>query len=68
VILNFFVRYKHAISMVNYAKPNQNVDVVRYNREFAITVIVIIELDCTFSPLEFMIFNRISASKTLMHC
>ncbi len=54
--------------MVNYAKPNQNVDVVRYNREFAITVIVIIELDCTFSPLEFMIFNRISASKTLMHC
>ncbi len=32
--------------MIFYAKPNQNIDVVRYNREFAITVIVITEFDC----------------------
>ncbi len=46
VILIFFARYKHEISMVNYAKPNQTIDVVRYSREFAITVIVITEFDC----------------------
>ncbi len=32
--------------MVNYAKPNQKLGFVRYNREFAITVIVITEFDC----------------------
>jgi hypothetical protein len=36
-----------------YAKPNQKVKVVRYNREFVITVIVITEFDCTF-----LILNR----------
>jgi hypothetical protein len=29
-----------------YAKPNQKDKVVRYNREFVITVIVITEFDC----------------------
>ncbi len=33
--------------MANYAKPNQKPDFVRYNREFAITVIVITEFDCS---------------------
>jgi hypothetical protein len=32
--------------LVNYAKPNQEIDFVRYNREFVITVIVITEFDC----------------------
>ncbi len=41
VKLLFFVRYKHQISLVNYAKPNQNIEVVHYNREFVIT-----EFDC----------------------
>ncbi len=38
VILIFFVRNKHEISMVKYAEPNQKLGFVRYNREFAITV------------------------------
>jgi hypothetical protein len=46
VILTFFVRYKHEILMINYAKPNQKLGFVRYKREFAITVIVITEFDC----------------------
>ncbi len=46
VILVIFVRYNHEISLVSYAKPNQLMDVVRYNREFVITVIVITEFDC----------------------
>ncbi len=29
-----------------YAKPNQVIEVVRYNREFVIAVIVITEFDC----------------------
>ncbi len=41
-----FVRYNHEISLVNYAKPNQQIDFVRYNREFVITVIVITKFDC----------------------
>jgi hypothetical protein len=41
-----FVRYSHEISLVKYAKPNQEIDFVRYNREFVITVIVITEFDC----------------------
>ncbi len=48
VILIIFVRYKHEILMINYAKPNQKIDFVRCNREFAITVIVITEFDCIF--------------------
>ncbi len=32
--------------MIKDAKPNQKVDVVRCNREFVITVIVITEFDC----------------------
>jgi hypothetical protein len=43
---DIFVRYNHEISLVNYAKPNQEMDFVRYNREFVITVIVITEFDC----------------------
>jgi hypothetical protein len=54
VILTFFVRYKHEILMINYAKPNQKFGFVRYKREFAITVIVITEFDCTcFGSLKF---------------
>jgi hypothetical protein len=45
MILILFVRYKHEILMVKYAKPNQKLGFVRYNREFAITVIVITEFD-----------------------
>ncbi len=32
--------------MINYAKPNQKLGLVRYDREFAITVIFITEFDC----------------------
>jgi hypothetical protein len=32
--------------LIKYAKPNQEVEVVRYNREFVVTVIVITEFDC----------------------
>ncbi len=46
VILILFVRYNNEILMVNYAKPNQKLGFVRYNREFAITVIVITEFNC----------------------
>jgi hypothetical protein len=46
VILTFFVRYKHEILMINYAKPNQKLGFVLYKREFALTVIVITEFDC----------------------
>ncbi len=42
-----FERYNHEISLVNYARPNQEIDFVRYNREFVITVIIITEFDCT---------------------
>ncbi len=47
LILIIFVRYKHEILMINYAKPNLKLAFVRYNCEFAKTVIVIIEFDCT---------------------
>ena len=46
VILNISVRYKHEISLIKDAKPNQKLDIVRYSREFVITVIVITEFDC----------------------
>ncbi len=45
--------------MVNYAKPNQKLGFVR---EFAITLIVITEFDCTF---DFFI-NHIRRKKNLM--
>ena len=48
MISNIFVRYKHETSSLKDAKPNQEVDFVRYNREFVITVIVITEFDCIF--------------------
>ena len=41
MIFNIFVRYKHEIMLRKDAKPNQELDFVRYNREFVITVIVI---------------------------
>jgi hypothetical protein len=47
VILKTIVRYKHEISLIKDAKPNQFVHFVRYNREFVMTVIVITEFDCT---------------------
>ncbi len=43
---NKSVHYIHEISLIKDAKPNQEVDFVRYNREFVITVIVITEFDC----------------------
>ncbi len=54
VILNISVRYKHEISLIKGAEPNQKLEIVRYNREFAITVIVITEFDCiNFISLQF---------------
>jgi hypothetical protein len=41
VILIIFDHYKHEIIMITYAKPNQKLAFVHYNREFAIAVIVI---------------------------
>jgi len=41
------VRYKHEISLRKDVKPNQKVELVSYNREFVVTVIVITEFDCT---------------------
>ncbi len=46
MILNIFERYNHDILLIKDAKPNLELDVVRYNREFVITVIVITEFDC----------------------
>ena len=46
MILNTSVHYKHEISLIKYAKPNQEADIVRYNSEFVVTVIVITEFDC----------------------
>ncbi len=45
--MNFIkvAHYKHEISLVKDAKPNQEVEVVRYNHEFVVTVIVITEFD-----------------------
>jgi hypothetical protein len=58
VICVIFVRYDHEISLVNYAKPNQEFNFVRYNREFVITVIVITEFDCSsFFPNHFLIID-----------
>ena len=51
VILNIFVRYKHELLLGNDAKPNQEHDFVRYNREFVVTVIVITEFDCSQTRL-----------------
>ncbi len=42
----YYVRYKREISLAKHAKPNQSTQCVRYNRVFAITVIVITEFDC----------------------
>jgi len=45
--LNIFVRYNHEILLIKDAKPNEERDVVCYNRELVITVIVKTEFDCT---------------------
>jgi len=52
-VLIYLFRYKHEISLVKDAKPNQEVEVVRYNREFVVIVIVITEFDCTQIPTIF---------------
>ena len=49
MIFQKVVRYKHEILLRKDTKPNQKVEVVRYNREFVITVIVITEFDCIMS-------------------
>ncbi len=46
VIWVIFVCYNHKMSLVNYAKPNQEINFVCYNCEFVITVIVITVFDC----------------------
>ncbi len=40
-ILSLIVRYRHEILIVNYAKPNQKLGFVRYNIEFATTVMIV---------------------------
>ncbi len=45
--------------MVNYAEPNQKLGFVRYNREFAITVIVITEFDCIMKEPGLKTFSRV---------
>jgi len=70
VILNISVRYKHEISLIKGAKPNKKLDIVRYNREFVITVIVITEFDCTcyLSIIFYHVnFNRIIVIIVKMH-
>ena len=65
------VRYKHEISLVKDARPNQEVELVRYNREFVITVIVKTEFDCTslksinLSHSPFLSFERGGGQKSL---
>ncbi len=54
VISQKFVHYKHEILLKKYAKPNQEANFVRYNHEFVITVIVIIEFDCMTSTMNIM--------------
>ncbi len=59
VTLTIFVRFKREILRIHYAKPNQELGFVRCSREFAITVIVITEFDCTVKPS----YNEITAKK-----
>ena len=40
------VFYKNEISLLKDAEPNQVVEFVRYNCEFAITVIIITRFNC----------------------
>ncbi len=49
VILRKSVCHKHEISLIKDARPNQEVDFVRYKHEFVVTVIVITEFDCTWN-------------------
>jgi hypothetical protein len=58
VILNISVHCKHEISLIKDAKPNQKVDIVRYSREFVITVIVITEFDCTLKTKQHAVNAR----------
>ncbi len=51
VILRKSVCYKHEISLIKDARPNQEVDFVRYNCEFVITVIFITEFECAMVDL-----------------
>jgi len=48
IAVNFqnVVWYNHEISLRKDAKPNQKVELVRYNRELIVTVMVITEFDC----------------------
>jgi len=41
-----YVRYNHEGPLIKHAEPNQTTQFVRYNRVFAITVIVITKFDC----------------------
>ncbi len=50
--------------MMNYAKPNQKLGFDRYNREFAITVIIIIEFDCILPPSEKYKPTNVSTKKS----
>ncbi len=45
VIFDTFWSFNHVILFINYAKSNQKLGFVFYNHEFAITMIVITEVD-----------------------
>ena len=53
MIFQRVVRYKHETLLKKDAKPNQEVEFVRYNHEFVITVIVITKFDSITELLEF---------------
>ncbi len=45
--VNIMLQNYSDVLLIKHAKPNQPSYFVRYNRAFAITVIVITEFDCT---------------------
>jgi len=66
VIYKNIVCYKHEISLLKYAEPNQVIVIVRYNREFVIAVIVITDLGCTFWQFYIQMHKNQNLKKTKM--
>jgi len=58
--------YMHEILLIKGAKPNQKLDIVRYNREFVVTVIVITEFDCMHSRASFFKGMKIEKGKAIV--
>jgi hypothetical protein len=54
VKIQFFARYKHEISLNKYGKTYQKVQVIRYNCDFVITVMVITEFDSRFKLINIL--------------